>query len=122
MGKNHVQVSPFDLTMNNVSCKKVCDVNLSNSEVVNLKRLIRHQYTIDLSLDGLPVHMSDTNGNSFRGVTLVSKLHNEATDDLQFFYHNHFRFTILYNRDEIYDGSQRIVGLQVNKAPQRSDR
>jgi len=113
MGKNQVQVSPFDINVNeDQSCKVVCEISLSNSEIFNLKRLIRRQYAINLSLDGLPVYMHDTNGNAFRGTPLGSKLRNEATGDVSFYYHNHFRFTILYNLSEGYEGSHRIVGFR----------
>jgi len=114
MGKSHVQVSPYTLSVNeNISCKKVCDIDLSSGEVNSLKRMIRRQYAINLSLDGLPVFMYDTNGNAFRGSPVGSKLLSEATNDWQFFYHNHFRFTVLYNKDEAYEGSHRIIGFRV---------
>jgi len=114
MGKNVAQVSPFTLSMaDQVTCSTICDINLSNAEVLNIKKLIRRQYAINLSLDGLPVYMHDTNGNAFRGSPLGSKLRNEVTGDVQFFYHNHFRFTILYNLSEGFQGSHRIVGFRV---------
>jgi len=114
MGKNYAKESPYDLTMGDtVYCKTICDLELSVTEVARLKKLIRRQYAINLSLDGLPVYMYDTNGNAFRGTPLGSKLRDEATGDIQFFYHNHFKFTVLYNVDEAYEGSHRIVGFRV---------
>jgi len=114
MGKNVAKESRYDLKMGDpVSCTTVCDIVLSTSEIDRLKKLIRRQYAINLSLDGLPVYMYDTNGNAFRGTPLGSKLRDESTGEVQFFYHNHFRFTVLYNVDEAYEGSHRVVGFRV---------
>jgi len=114
MGKNVAKESPYALSMADpVSCSTICDIVLSMTEIERLKKLIRRQYAINLSLDGLPVYMYDTNGNAFRGTPLGSKLRDESTGEVQYFYHNHFRFTVLYNVDEAYEGSHRIVGFRV---------
>jgi len=114
MGKNRASESPYTISMaETVTCKTVCDVALSTAEILSLKRLIRRQYAINLSLDGLPVYMYDTNGNAFRGTPLGSKLRDESTNEIRFYYHNHFRFTVLYNTNEGYEESHRIVGFRV---------
>lgn len=114
MGHNVQQLSPYELKiMEDKSCEKLCTLHLKEKDVRKMKKLIKRQYAVNLSLDGLPVYMYDMNQNAFRGAPLGSKLVNEATDHMEFYLHNHFRFTILYNSGEGPEGTKRIVGFRV---------
>jgi len=115
MGHNVAQSSPYAFSFGeSTSCTVLCEVKLKGAEIHHLKKLIKRQYAINLTLDGIPVYMYDSNGNAFRGSPVGSKLQNDLTGEVEFFYHNHFRFTIQYSSGESGNtADHRIVGFRV---------
>ena len=91
-------------------CTIICKKKLSRRDVAKLQRLVRQDYAVHMSLDGLPVYIQDEeSGMASRGYPIGSKM----TDDMYFLY-NHLRFTIEVNNSDVDNqGSHRIVGFSV---------
>jgi transmembrane 9 superfamily protein 2/4 len=91
-------------------CTIICKKRLSRRDVAKLQRLVRQDYAVHMSLDGLPVYIQDEeSGMASRGYPIGSKM----TDDMYFLY-NHLRFTIEVNNSDVDNqGSHRIVGFSV---------
>jgi len=115
MGHNVAKPSPYVFKFGeSTTCQTLCKVQLNGKEMFYLKRLIKRQYAVNLSLDGLPVYMYDSNGNAFRGSPIGSKLENDLTGEIEYYYHNHFRFTVLYSSGESGKSNEhRVVGFRV---------
>lgn len=79
-----------------------------------LQNLIKKEYNVHMTLDGLPLYVPKSNGSAMRGYPLGSRLVDEAFGStFDYILHNHFRFTVLYNDQESSSGLARIVGFSV---------
>jgi transmembrane 9 superfamily protein 2/4 len=114
MGRAQSTVSPFETDlMIDMSCKVICTVPFSPKQRNRMMKLIKAQYAVNLSLDSLPVYVRRGQEPVMRGYPLGSKLINEATGEVQFFYHNHLRFTIEWSTVDTDRKGVRIVGFRV---------
>lgn len=114
MGRAQTTLSPFSTDLGiDSSCKVLCTVPFSPAQTRRMMKLIKAQYAVNLSLDGLPVYVRRGQEPVMRGFPLGSKLVNEATDEVQYFYHNHLRFTIEYSTVDTNGEGIRIVGFRV---------
>jgi transmembrane 9 superfamily protein 2/4 len=115
MGKGKDQSPPFVFELGkDTGCVDLCTAHLSKNDVRKLQRLIKKEYTVQMTLDGLPVHVSRPNGSIIKGYPLGSRLVEEAFGStFDYVLHNHLRFVVLYNSDEASAGMRRIVGFKV---------
>jgi len=114
MGRAQSSLSPFDTDLGvDMSCKVLCTVPFTPKTTHRMMKLIKAQYAVNLSLDGLPVYVRRGQEPVMRGYPLGSKLINEATGDVQFFYHNHLRFSIEWSTVDTDREGFRIVGFRV---------
>jgi transmembrane 9 superfamily protein 2/4 len=115
MGKGKDQSPPFVFELGrDQKCVDICTAHLSTNDVYRLQRLIKKEYTVQLTLDGLPVHVPRPNGSVIKGYPIGSRLVEEAFGStFDYVLHNHLRFTVLYNADEASNGMTRIVGFKV---------
>jgi transmembrane 9 superfamily protein 2/4 len=114
MGKSKEALSPYDITvLENAPCKVICTKELDSKAMRRMKSLIKKDYNVNLTLDGLPAHVPKLNGSIIKGYPVGSKLINEALGQTRVLLHNHVRLVIQYNDDEAASGYVRIVGFQV---------
>jgi transmembrane 9 superfamily protein 2/4 len=115
MGKGVDQSPPFSFKLGmDEQCVDLCTAYLSSSDVRRLQILIKKEYTVQMTVDGLPLQVPRPNGSVIRGYPLGSRLVEEAFGStFDYILHNHLRFTVLYNSDEASEGFARIVGFKV---------
>jgi len=114
-GKSQLKHSPYPFTVKqDHGCKVLCERQFDRKTLKKMRKLIQREYTVNLSLDGLPAHVQKSSGAVIRGYPLGSKLINEVLQKTDFVLHNHLRFTVLYNSDDSSPGSVRIVGYNVH--------
>lgn len=114
-GKINLKRTPYSFQfMKDQSCQVICTEQLDNRQMKRMKKLIQREYTVNLSLDGLPAHVEKTNGSVIRGYPIGSRLINEATEKTGYLIHNHLRFTIEYTNIDTLRGYYRIVGFNVH--------
>jgi len=113
MGHGISKSAPYEFTvLKDSSCTEICSVAFDKRTRHRMINLIKRQYAVELSLDGLPAYMYDMNKMAFRGYPLGSKLVNEATGSVQYFFHNHLQFIVEYQDSPETDG-YRVVGFRV---------
>lgn len=114
MGNSQQALSPYSISvLKDQTCTVLCEKELDYKLMKRLKKLIAREYTVNLSMDGLPAHVPRKNGSVIRGYPIGSKLVNEAVNSVEYLLHNHLRFIIEYNDDSAAPGHIRIVGFKV---------
>ena len=114
-GRQLSSVAPYKMKMvTDSSCTVLCSVKFGQKDILKMKELIRKMYTVHLSLDSLPIYVQSSDESiAVRGYPLGSKLIDSKTEKDEFFLHNHLRFTVDYNDEEVAGGLARIVGFSV---------
>lgn len=124
-GKAIDQLSPYKIdVLKNVGCSLVCEdpVYFRPRDVKYMRKLVSKQYRANFSLDGLPVQVKKSlSGTVSRGYPLGARVIDETSDIIEYVYHNHVRFTIMFNDVEASPGNVRIVGFNASPVSIKHD-
>jgi transmembrane 9 superfamily protein 2/4 len=98
------------------SCMPLCQVGVKPKSVLWLRKLIKQQYRIHLSFDGLPVLMRSKELNyAVRGfpIGFVAPPDYTGLDQDEVYLYNHLKFTITY-KEVLDDGGVHVTGFDVH--------
>jgi len=94
------------------SCTPLCMVSISNRKLKWLRSLVSRHYRIHLSLDGLPLLMTNSKMSyAIRGYPVGFKIPRDDGED-NFYLYNHLRFTVEHSTTN--EGTIHITGFTVH--------
>ena len=111
------QVAPFDgmRVLVNQGCTPICSVTLDSRNLRWLRRMIKRQYRVQLTLDQLPVLMRSKEYNyAVRGypVGFEAPASFKALKTGEYYIFNHLKFVVTYHQSTEFEGV-RITGFDV---------
>lgn len=113
MTGDSIENSPYEIQMNiNVTCKKLCTVDLAPEQADKFRSMIEDEYLVNWIIDNMPAATRYVDGS--RGdTTYMSGFPVGMEKKGRYFINNHVKLDLHYHQNkELYEGS-RIVGFEV---------
>jgi transmembrane 9 superfamily protein 2/4 len=117
-GHGKTKMSPYQfLTKVDKECTPLCTVTVGGKNLKWLRKLVDRQYTINLTLDQLPVLMRSRELDyavrsypiGFKAAAATTGLKKD-----EYFFYNHLRFTVFYREEPSEFEGVRIIGFDVH--------